>query len=98
MKNVLILGALVLSLFSIQANSGILIEPYVGGHFFGSDRTVGSDVDDLSGIAYGARFGFQNMGLMLGMNYKTGSFSVDDATQEKKRMLPISPNQSILRD
>lgn len=83
MKNVWILGLMILSLFSMKrAHSSILLEPYIGSHFFGSERTVGSDVDKLSGMAFGARVGFQTLGFMAGVNYKTGSFSVDDATSD----------------
>lgn len=77
MKNLLLLGTLVLSLFSFNSKAGILLEPYLGGHFFGSKvETSGSS--DLTGMAYGARIGWQSMGLMLGANYKTGSMKAKE--------------------
>lgn len=82
MKNALILVVLILSVFSInKANSAILLEPYLGLHPFASEAEAGSNSADLSGMAYGARVGWQQMGLMLGVNYKSGSFDSDDKNQ-----------------
>ena len=82
MKNALIIVVLILSVFSInKANSAILLEPYLGLHPFASEIEGGSNSADVSGMAYGARVGWQQLGLMVGVNYKSGSFDSDDTNQ-----------------
>lgn len=79
MKNALILVVLILSVFSMKkADAGILLEPYFGIHPFSSEFSSGSNSNDISGTAFGARAGWQTLGLMFGGNYKTGSFKNDD--------------------
>ncbi len=70
-----ILAIVAMSVFT-TAQASFLIEPYLGTH-------VSSDVDngtskDFSGIGMGARLGWQNLGLQLGLNYKIADLDVDD--------------------
>lgn len=79
MKNALILVVLILSVFSMKkADAGILLEPYFGIHPFNTEVDSGTNSVDFSGTAFGARAGWQTLGLMFGGNYKTGSFDSDD--------------------
>lgn len=66
-----------LSLFSTQAMAAFMLEPYFGTivntktEFDGEDKAV-------TGTAYGARAGFQNVGFMLGIDYQMASPSIAD--------------------
>ena len=75
----LIMAMIAISIFS-TARASFLVEPYLGMHF-NSDIDRGAD-DDLSGIGMGARLGWQNLGLQLGVNYKTASFELDNANTD----------------
>lgn len=72
-----ILAIVAMSLFT-TAQASFLIEPYLGMHF-NSEIESGSFDDDLSGIGMGARVGWQNLGLQLGLNYKMASFDFDNS-------------------
>ena len=72
-----ILAIVAMGVFS-SAQASFLIEPYVGMHF-NSEVEQGSADDDFSGAGLGARFGWQNLGLQLGANYKKASFDFDDS-------------------
>ena len=72
-----ILAIIAMGVFS-SAQASFLIEPYLGMHF-NSEAEAGSVDDDLSGVGMGARFGWQNLGLQLGANYKMATFDFDDS-------------------
>jgi len=78
MKKFFILTTVMLSMFYFaeSVNAGTLIEPYAGLHM-GSSLARESVTKDftLSGTAVGARVGFQNLGLMVGLNAKMSSFT-----------------------
>lgn len=70
-----ILAIVAMSVFT-TAQASFLIEPYLGTH-------ISSDVDngtskDFGGVGMGARLGWQNLGLQLGVNYKMATLDVDD--------------------
>jgi hypothetical protein len=71
-----ILAIVAMSVFT-TAQASFLIEPYLGMHF-NSELEAGSSDSDASGIGMGARVGWQNLGLQLGVNYKMTSFEFDD--------------------
>lgn len=74
-----ILAVVAMSVFT-TAQASFLIEPYLGMHF-NSEIEVGSD-GDVSGLGMGARFGWQNLGLQLGANYKKADFDVEFANSD----------------
>ncbi len=58
--------------FVSSANASILIEPYLGYHTGKSKQTT---TEDFSGMTYGARLGYQQLGFMLGLDYMTGKWT-----------------------
>jgi hypothetical protein len=59
---------------AMPANAAFLIEPYLGMHF----NSEADDLDaDITGTGMGARIGYQNLGLMLGLNYKKADLEFD---------------------
>ena len=64
------------------AHAGLLIEPSLGYAFIGEAEGDGSK-DDLSGLAYGARFGVTSLGFMVGAEYMGTQFKVDVAGNPK---------------
>jgi len=84
MKKSLILLTALISLFyhAGNAQAAFLIEPY-GGTLLSSTMDVTAAADgmyDATGTEMGARVGFQNMGLMLGLDYRMISNSVAHQT------------------
>lgn len=77
MKKFFILTIAMISLFmfSEKSRASLLIEPYFGSHL-NSTAEIGSEDGDATGTAMGARLGYQNLGLMLGLNLKKGSFKL----------------------
>lgn len=66
--------------FVSTSHADILLEPYLG-YYFGSSTQSGSKDGDVTGLGYGARFGFQHMtGFMIGAEYFTGQLEDDDGT------------------
>lgn len=72
---------LALSLFtSSYASAGLLLEPHLGYTMAGSKSgsfsalAIGSK---SSGVAYGARAGYQFLGVMGGLNYQHASLTID---------------------
>ena len=80
MKNLVL--TLMLTVFvGTSANAGVLLEPYMGMHFNSSAELTGvTDEFEVSGMGLGARLGYQNLGLMLGLNYKTAAFEFKPKT------------------
>jgi len=64
---------------ALPANAAFLVEPYLGMHF----NSEAEDIDaDITGMGIGARLGYQNLGLMFGLNYKSADleFERDNAS------------------
>lgn len=78
MKRILILVVSFLTLlpFSRSAQAGFLVEPFFQFGLSG-DSEQGSTSNDLSSTIMGARLGFTTLGLMYGIEYATGTFSID---------------------
>jgi len=81
MKKFIILTIAMISLFmySEKSRAGLLLEPYAGIHF---NSKVGikstNDSESVSGSAVGGRLGFQNLGLMLGLDAKMGTYKISN--------------------
>ena len=78
MKNLLLAVLLVFSV--AQARADFLIEPLIG-------YTIAGDVGeatkyDASGAGFGARVGFQTLGLMAGLDYQSNSLTLDTTPTE----------------
>jgi len=78
------LGLFALMMFSNTALAGFLIDPYLGFRFNGKieEEANAGDLDEFSysGIAYGARLGYNYLGLMMGMEYGLASGEVEQDT------------------
>ena len=61
-----------------QANAAFMLEPYAGTYVSTEDE----DGNAVTGLNYGARVGFQNIGLMLGLDYQLATPSVADSDYE----------------
>lgn len=59
-----------------QASAGIMIEPYLG-YETGKVKSAGTPDDDYTGTIFGARLGYSMVGLMFGVDYMTGSGTVE---------------------
>lgn len=55
-------------LVSVTANAGFLVEPHIGYNLHSSTK-VGTDTLSSHGGQYGARLGFQHLGIMGGLDY-----------------------------
>ena len=64
-------------IFSSTAQAGLMFEPYLGYSFNGSIGES-SDDTDYNGLTYGARLGYQSLGLMFGADFSAQSLSVDN--------------------
>lgn len=77
----LLLGLAALTFLTTTASAGILFEPFVGYNLNGSveNPTDNEDNYDLGGLGYGARLGYNFVGLMVGGAYEANSLSGDGA-------------------
>jgi hypothetical protein len=74
--------------FLSSANAGVLLEPYVG---YQTGKTKNSGVStDFSGLDYGARVGWQQMGFMLGLDFMTGKMTDKAKTPKSNDVTPQS--------
>jgi len=71
MKNFLLLTVLIFT--TSQAQASFLIEPFYGMALNGEVEDTNYDESYDSGSTLGARFGYQNMGLQLGVDYRIHS-------------------------
>lgn len=69
---------------SVPARADVLVEPYLGYHTGSWER--GSADESMSGPTYGFRVGYQNMGLMLGIDYFSGMWK--DSSDPKNDVTP----------
>jgi len=79
MKKFLLLTTALVSVFyySEKANAGIHIEPLAGVILNGEFDGDGSFEGDLSGNVIGAKIGYRNLGLSLGLDIRRGSYNLD---------------------
>lgn len=75
-KWILLMGLLAISV--TNARAALLLEPYAGT-IVNTKLEEGDEEKDVSGTAYGARVGFQNLGLMLGLDYQMATPTLDDS-------------------
>ncbi len=80
-KSIILLTALISLFYYTKAEAAFLIEPFAGIQINSTyDDTTASDKGDVTGTAVGARVGFQNLGFMLGLDYRKSSLKfVSDA-------------------
>jgi hypothetical protein len=78
-------AAVVSVMMGSVANASLLLEPYLGYHT--GKYTQGSTDQNLSGVSYGGRLGFQQLGFMGGIDYMTGSWK-DDASPNSSTVTP----------
>lgn len=72
---ILILAFLIIK----PADAGVLLEPVLGYSFGKSETDLpGTNEDKFKGSSYGARVGYQNLGLQLGIDYLRSSVELDD--------------------
>jgi hypothetical protein len=73
-----------ISLFTIQANAGILLEPFLGYSLNLKDFTLGSAAGpvagqhmkiDANGLGFGARVGYSFKPVFAAVEYSTGTFT-----------------------
>lgn len=67
-----------------QANAALLLEPVLGYSFgkvsYDEDRPLGlsdSDSEQMNGMSYGGRVGYQNLGFQLGLDYLASNMDAD---------------------
>lgn len=79
MKGIIVKLSLALSAlaFVSTAQADILLEPYLG-YQTGTLKMTGSTDTKATGLVYGARAGYQSLGLMVGLDYLTGALKDDD--------------------
>ena len=73
------------ALFVPNLNAGTLVEPYVG-YAFGTGRPTATPSSHHSGVGYGARLGYQMLGVMAGVDYQTGRWS--DSSRPSNDLTP----------
>lgn len=75
-------AALALGLVSLAsappAQAGLLVEPYLGYHT-GKIKQSGNPDSDVKGMSFGGRLGYQQMGVMAGLDYMTGSWTTESS-------------------
>ena len=73
---------LVLAFLIIKpASAGLLIEPLVGfskGEVTTTSDGIAKDKFDFTGMSYGGRLGYQQLGFQLGLDYLNSNNNVDD--------------------
>jgi hypothetical protein len=62
---------------ALPANAAFLVEPYLGMHFNSEAEDANADI---TGMGIGARLGYQNLGLMFGLNYKSADLEFEPDT------------------
>jgi hypothetical protein len=75
---------IILVTFVSRTNAGVLIEPVVGYNLGTSFDVENSDeYTGGTGLAYGARLGYQQLGLQLGLDYLNSSVDMNDDDFDK---------------
>lgn len=80
MKFSTLFGALLILLTISSAKADLLIEPVIGYNFAKMEYKTATDNDSFSGsgIGYGGRLGFQQLGFQVGLDYLNSSINIDD--------------------
>ena len=65
------------ALTSFSANASFLIEPHLGYGISGSTTYSATDIK-YNGPQFGAKFGFQNLGLMAGLDYNHATYTLKE--------------------
>ncbi|MBT4790372.1 MAG: hypothetical protein HON90_02275, partial [Halobacteriovoraceae bacterium] len=76
----LLLAMISLSYYAGNAHAGFLLEPYAGMQFNSTYDVDGGGDGNITGTAVGARVGFQNLGLMLGIDGRRSSWTLEPKT------------------
>jgi hypothetical protein len=78
---------LVLAFLIIKpASAGLLIEPLVGfskGELTLTTDGINKDKGDFTGMSYGGRLGYQQLGFQLGLDYLNSNNTIDDGSLDK---------------
>lgn len=74
-NSLLTLGIVAITaLTSFSAKASLLIEPHLGYNIYGN-ADYGTTTTKYNGAQYGARLGFQQLGLMAGLDYTHSAFT-----------------------
>lgn len=65
-----------------RANADLLIEPVVGFSSGNIESEVDNEEHSSSGLSYGGRLGYQNLGFQLGVDYLSSTLGVDNKNWE----------------
>jgi hypothetical protein len=76
----LALAALVSLGFTLPAQAGFFIEPYLG--YLTGELEVGSFELDYSGTSYGARLGGSTLGILYGIDYQAGTYKAEGSESD----------------
>jgi hypothetical protein len=91
---------LVLAFLIIKpASAGLLIEPLVGfskGEVTTTSDGIAKDKFDFTGMSYGGRLGYQQLGFQLGLDYLNSNNTIEDSDLESGNY--ASFNHSVLLD
>lgn len=74
-KTILSMFAVLALIAGPMAHASILLEPYAG--YYSGTGDNGTTENDLKGMTYGARLGFQQLGLMAGFDFMGGNWTLD---------------------
>ncbi len=94
MKNLLISFGL-LAVLSTTANASFLIEPHLGYNISGGVASYSNTKYDYTGAQYGARLGFQTLGLMGGFDYTHSGYDLKSTvlTSGVVATVPVTQNE-----
>lgn len=62
-------------IFSVESQASFLVEPHVSFNLYSSGKEGGVDYS-YNGTQYGLKLGYQQLGLMFGMDYKKSAFDL----------------------
>jgi hypothetical protein len=72
-------AAAVFAFITPAAEASVLIEPYLGYHLGKKKQeNVANSNDNVKGVTYGGRLGYQQLGFMLGLDYMSGAWKDDN--------------------
>ncbi len=81
MKKLFNLILIITSVFTSKIYAGALIEPFVGTHL-SSEIADEDDSYAVTGLFYGLKVGYQASKVGVGLDYRTGTFSVEDTDDD----------------
>lgn len=89
-KLALVLGVVFIS--AQTASAALLLEPHIGYNLSGSGDAGGLEYD-YNGPQLGARVGWQNLGLMLGLDYTRSSFELESKSSSGTSKTDMKRNE-----